>query len=83
MRKAILVWSAQAEFDLLQLEIRMTCARRSNPAVITATSSASITKVWHPPLTWCPMVHPACFTTGLSHPNKLYVHVSSVAPAHI
>ncbi|KAA6422111.1 MAG: hypothetical protein FRX49_07862 [Trebouxia sp. A1-2] len=26
------------------LEIRMTCARRSNPAVITATSSASITK---------------------------------------
>jgi len=68
MRKAILVRSAQAGFEVLALQIRMW--ELLPVFLMIAISSALVIEVWHPPFSSCLMVHPACFTTGLLRPNK-------------
>ena len=68
VRKAILVRSAQAGFEVLALQIRMW--ELLPVFLMIAISSALVIEVWHPPFSSCLMVHPACFTTGLLRPNK-------------
>ncbi len=77
MRKKLLVQSAEAGVAFLAVETRMW---ELLPAfLMVATISALVVEVWHPPFSWCLMVHPACFSTGLLCPNKLYMHVSQLA----
>lgn len=76
MRKRHLVQSVEAEF-LLGLESRLG---EVLPAfLMIATITALVAEVWHPPSSLCLMLHPACFSTGLLHPDKLYIHVSQLA----
>lgn len=73
VRKDMLVWSVQSGYDLVTLEIRMW--ELLPASLMVATSSALVAEVWHPPFSLCLMVHPACFSTGLSCPNKLYTYM--------
>ena len=72
-RKRVLVQSAEAEY-LLALESRLW--ELLPASLMVAAIVALVAEVWHPPFSLCLMVHPACFSTGLLCPNKLYMHVS-------